>query len=58
MSKESSLASCGIRGALPIAITGSIRCTIAPPGSGNSPSAAAVNTSTWLPRSDCPRANR
>ncbi len=43
---------------MPIAITGSIRWTIALPGSGFSPSEAAVKTSTWLPRSAWPFAKR
>ncbi len=36
----------GISGAFPMASTGSMRCTSARPGSGGSPSAGAVKTST------------
>jgi hypothetical protein len=36
----------GISGALPIANTGSMRCTMAAPGSGATPGAGAVKTST------------
>jgi hypothetical protein len=36
----------GISGALPIAKTGFVLWTIAPPGSGGAPSAGAVKTST------------
>src|SRR6266542_4390218 len=53
-SKPSNPAMAGIRGALPIASTGSMRCTMARPGSGGSPSAETVKTSTWWPRSAWP----
>jgi hypothetical protein len=46
----------GISGALPIAKTGGMRWTATPPASGASPSAGAVKTSTWWPRSAWDRA--